>query len=95
MHMPATELKEIYIDPRTDLREYEASVKAYRDIVNAVNTARMEGLEKGLEKGLEEGIAKGERKKQTEIARTLKEMGLDIPAIQKATGLTINEIREL
>lgn len=81
------------------LREYEASVKAYRDIVNAVNTARLEGLEegleKGLEKGLEEGIAKGERKKQTEIARTLKEMGLDIPAIQKATGLTINEIREL
>lgn len=71
MHMPATELKEIYIDPRTDLREYEASVKAYRDIVNAVNTARMEGLEEGLEKGL------------------------DIPAIQKATGLTINEIREL
>lgn len=67
MHMPTTELKEIYIDPRTDLREYEASVKAYRDIVNAVNTARMEGLEKGL----------------------------DIPAIQKATGLTINEIREL
>lgn len=81
------------------LREYEASVKAYRDIVNAVNTARLEGLEegleKGLEKGLEEGIAKGERKKQTEIARTLKEMGLDIPSIQKATGLTINEIREL
>lgn len=56
MHMPATELKEIYIDPRTDLREYEASVKAYRDIVNAVNTARMEGLEEGLEKGLEKGL---------------------------------------
>lgn len=98
-----------------ELQEYEASVKAYRDIVNAVNTARMEGLEEGLEKGLakgleeglekglakglakglEEGLAKGERKKQTEIARTLKEMGLDIPAIQKATGLTTEEIQQL
>lgn len=82
-----------------ELREYEASVKAYRDIVNAVNTARMEGLEEGLEeglaKGLEEGLAKGERKKQTEIARTLKEMGLDIPDIRKATGLTTEEIEKL
>ena len=29
------------------LREYGDSVKAYRDIVNAVNTARSEGLEEG------------------------------------------------
>ena len=36
------------------MREYEDSVKAYRDIVNAVNTARKEGREEGLEKGHEE-----------------------------------------
>lgn len=85
------------------LREYEDSVKAYRDIVNAVNTARKEGLEegieKGLERGLEEGIEKGlkegERKKQIEIARTLKEMGLDTEAICKATGLDSEEIGKL
>lgn len=85
------------------LREYEDSVKAYRDIVNAVNTARKEGLEegieKGLERGLEEGIEKGlkegERKKQIEIARTLKEMGLDAEAICKATGLDAEEIGKL
>lgn len=67
----------------TQLREYEDSVKAYRDIVNAVNTARMEGLEEGR---TEERI---------EIARTLKAMGLDDAAIHKATGLAAEEIQKL
>lgn len=73
------------------LREYEDSVKAYRDIVNAVNTARMEGMEEGIEKGLE----KGREEERIGIARTLKEMGLDMPAIHKATGLPIEEIQKL
>lgn len=73
------------------LREYEDSVKAYRDIVNAVNTARMEGVEEGIEKGLE----KGREEERIGIARTLKEMGLDMPAIHKATGLPIEEIQKL
>lgn len=85
------------------LREYEDSVKAYRDIVNAVNTARMEGLEegleKGLEKGLEEGLEKGREEGREEerigIARTLKTMGLDASAIHRATGLTPEEIQKL
>ena len=73
------------------LREYEDSVKAYRDIVNAVNTARKEGHEEGLEKGLE----KGREEERIGIAQKLKAMGLDMPAIQKATGLTLEEIRKL
>lgn len=73
------------------LREYEDSVKAYRDIVNAVNTARKEGHEEGLEKGLE----KGHEEERIGIAQKLKAMGLDMPAIQKATGLTLEEIRKL
>lgn len=75
----------------TQLREYEDSVKAYRDIVNAVNTARMEGREEGIEKGLE----KGREEERIGIARTLKQMGLDLPAIHKATGLPIEEIQKL
>ena len=81
------------------LREYEDSVKAYRDIVNAVNTARMEGHEEGWEKGREEGLEKGLEKGREEervgIARALKSMGLDISAIHKATGLTPEEIQKL
>ena len=44
------------------LREYEDSVKAYRDIVNAVNTARKEGHEEGHEEGLKEGLEEGLKK---------------------------------
>lgn len=73
------------------LREYEDSVKAYRDIVNAVNTARIVGKEEGLEEGREEG----RKEERTGIARTMKQMGIDTPVIQKATGLSAEEIGEL
>ena len=47
----------------TELKEYEDSLKAYRDIKNSIDTAREEGLAKGREEGLakgrEEGLAKG------------------------------------
>lgn len=77
------------------LREYEDSVKAYRDIVNAVNTARMEGKEEGLEEGIEKGREEGREEERIGIARTLKTMGLDASAIHKATGLTPEEIQKL
>ncbi len=47
----------------TELKEYEDSLKAYRDIKNSIDTAREEGLAKGREEGLakgrEEGLALG------------------------------------
>ncbi len=69
------------------LREYEDSVKAYRDIVNAVNTARKEGHEEGLEKGHEE--------EKIEIARKMKSDGLPDDTISKYTGLPIEEIERI
>ena len=59
-----------------ELREYEDSLKAYRDIKNSVDTARREGR-------LKERIA---------IARNLKSMGMSISDISKATGLQEEEI---
>lgn len=73
------------------LREYEDSLKAYRDIVNAVNTARMEGHEEGLRKAYEEGA----KKSRIEIARNMKSLGLDLATIQKVTGLLSEEIQQL
>ena len=69
------------------LREYEDSVKAYRDIVNAVNTARKEGREEGLEKGHEE--------EKIEIAGKMKSNGLPGDIIPKYTGLLIEEIERV
>ena len=67
-----------------ELREYEDSLKAYRDIKNSIDTARKEGLVEGLVEGrVEEKIA---------IARNLKSMGMSISDISKATGLSEEDI---
>ena len=42
-----------------DQREYEESIKAYRDITNAINTARKEAKEEGMAEGMEKGLAEG------------------------------------
>ena len=96
--MPVNEWKEQY-----KLREYEDSVKAYRDIVNAVNTARKEGheeglekgLKEGLEKGLKEGVEKGREEEKMEIVRKMKSDGLPDDVISKYTGLPIGEIERI
>ena len=62
-----------------ELREYEDSLKAYRDIKNSIDTARKEGR-------VEEKIA---------IARNLKSMGMSISDISKATSLQEEEIKAL
>ena len=42
-----------------EMREYEASKKAYRDIKNSVDTAKREGIAEGMEKGMKQGLEKG------------------------------------
>ena len=42
-----------------EVREYEASKKAYRDIKNSIDTAKQEGKQEGLAEGMELGMAKG------------------------------------
>ena len=42
-----------------EVREYEASKKAYRDIKNSTDTAKQEGKQEGLAEGMELGMAKG------------------------------------
>ena len=58
-----------------------------------------EGLEKGmaegLEKGMAEGRAEGERNKQIEIARKMKQAGMDAETIARLTGLATDEIDAL
>ncbi|MDR3196935.1 MAG: PD-(D/E)XK nuclease family transposase, partial [Planctomycetaceae bacterium] len=56
---------------------------------------KAEGLKEGKAKGLKEGMELGEAKRETEITRKLKAMGLSIPDIAKATGLSIPDIKKL
>ena len=70
-----------------ELREYETSKMAYRDIKNSIDTAKQEGLAEGMEKG------KSERSQ--EIARKMLADGVDINLIMKYSGLSQEQIDKL
>ena len=78
-----------------DQREYEESIKAYRDITNAINTARKEAKEEGIAEGMEKGMAEGMSKAHYETARKMKAKGFDSKEIAELTGLTEQEIELL
>ena len=90
------ELSENHIKMR---KEYEDSLKAYRDVKNSIDTAlekgREEGLAKGLEKGREEGLAKGMEKEKISTARRLLLMGLSEEQVSTAIELSLEEIQNL
>ena len=87
----------------TELREYEDSLKAYRDMKNSLDNAEEKGLAKGLAKGRAEGLvegraeglAEGKKDKAVEIAKKLLEMGMPIGNVINATGLSQEEIVKL
>ena len=53
------------------------------------------GIEEGMQKGIEEGMQKGMQKGIYTVARNMKQMGLPIVDIAKATGLTEEDITKL
>ena len=85
------EVAEIAKFTPVELKEYEDSLKTYRDLKNSLDTAE----EKGRVEGREEGRVEGEKRKAIAIARNLKSMGISISDISKATGLQEEEIKEL
>ena len=66
-----------------EMREYEASKKAYRDIKNSVDTAKREGIAEGMEK------------RSLEIARKLLAKGIDEATVKEITGLSAEQILQL
>ena len=82
-----------------DAREYEESVKIYRDLTNVVNTAERKGREEGRAEGREEGRAEGREEGREEerinTARRMKTDGMSSELIAKYTGLTIEVVETL
>ena len=82
-----------------DLKEYEDSVNAYRDILNAIKTAERikyaEGKAEGIEEGKAMGIQEGKDLRNLEVAKNLLDMDIPIPAIMKATGISAEDIARL
>ena len=82
---------EMIMQSPAELRHYEDSLKAFRDVKNCIDSA--EG--KGRAEGREEGRAEGERAKAIEIAKQLLAMHLPMESITKATGLSEEELATL
>ena len=90
-----------------EMREYETSKMAYRDIKNSVDTAKREGIAEGKEIGMKEGMAKGKQEglaegmekgmnqKALEIAKNMLAMGLSAEQVAKATQLPLEIIKNL
>ena len=78
-----------------EMREYEASKMAYRDIKNCIDTAKQEGLAEGMEKGMKKGMEKGMNQKALDIARNMLADSVDINLIMKYSGLTQEQIEKL
>ena len=70
-----------------EMREYETSKMAYRDIKNSVDTAKREGIAEGMEKGME--------KKSHEIAKKMLTKGMDEATVMEITGLSAELIQQL
>ena len=62
-----------------DARDYEESIKVYRDLTNVVNTAEQ----------------KGENRRALVIAQEMKKDGMSNTLIAKYTGLSIKQIEQL
>lgn len=65
-----------------ELREYEDSLKAYRDIKNSLDTAEAKGREEGI------NIA------NLAIAKRMLSDGMDMELVLKYTGLTEEQIKK-
>ena len=79
----------------TEYREYQEALKNYRDYHAGINFAKKEGMLEGEQRGLIKGEKRGAQKKQLEIARNLKALGISTQVIQKSTGLSAEEIQQL
>ncbi len=80
------ETAEIAKFTQEEYKNYEDSLKYYRDIKNSLDTAR--------EEGKIEGVEIGEKNKAIEIAKSLLDV-LDIKTIADKTGLSVEEIEKL
>ena len=67
--------------------KYDESIKAVDDYYSGLYGSYVEGEEKGMAKGMAKGKA--------EVARNMMTMGMSLPQIMQATGLTEEELKQL
>ena len=75
-----------------EMDKYESSLKLYRDLKGVIDTAFIDGRSEGKIEGLEEGRLEGLQEGKYNMAKLLKDNGVQIQLIIQTTGLTREEI---
>ena len=88
------EIKELNENP--EFRRYMTEEEDRQKIFNSeIDYARKKGLSEGRVQGLSEGISQGAKQNSIEIAKKLLKDNISIDLIQKYTGLTKEELKDL
>ncbi|MFR2879116.1 MAG: hypothetical protein ACLTCM_10365 [Anaerovoracaceae bacterium] len=72
-----------------EIREHDGYVRGHAD---GVQEGKKLGIEEGHASGIKEGLARGAAERDRDIATNMLAMGMDIPVIAKATGLSEKDI---
>ena len=87
-----------------EMREYEASKKAYRDIKNSVDTAKREGIAEGMKQGMEKSMKQGMEKGMMQgmekgmkqgMEKGLEQRSLEIARKMLAKGMDAESVMEI
>ena len=78
-----------------ELRMYEDSVNAFRDIVNAIRSAEKKKFAEGRAEGRAEGLAEGRAEGRAEIVRAMLAKGMAKDLIAELTGMSVDDINRL
>ena len=95
----AIQAEHVFMQSDVERWQYEQREKAMRDYLSAMSTSRREGLRQGLAEGRREGQREGRREGRREgvleMARSLLALNVPVDVIEKSSGLTHAEIRDL
>ena len=75
------------------LAEWEESAKHDKAYIKKM--ARRKGLQEGIQKGMQKGLEKGHKDEKFEIAKKMKQKGIELATIMELTALTKEEIENL
>lgn len=97
--MKVEDIVDIASMSKEDRIRYDESIKVYRDRLAIMEFERMkgkaEGIAEGMAQGMAQGKAEGMAEGKEEIARNLKQMGMDVQTIVQATGFDQDFIDKL
>lgn len=82
-----SEIAEVAALSKEERREYDESLKHYRDTIAVMHGQYLEGMEKGMETGV--------KKEKRETVIRLQSLGLSVDQIAKGAGLTVEEVTQL